>query len=48
MAFELLTPVMQVPDSCKPLHLVGAASLKTHGAAGEFGVDLPLSPTLWH
>ncbi|GEM_PF-2320572 len=44
MAFELLTPVTQVPDPCKPLHLISAVSYKTHGTAGEFGIELPWSP----
>jgi hypothetical protein len=31
------------PDACVPLQLLSAVSRKTHGAAGYFDVDLPLT-----
>jgi hypothetical protein len=32
-----------MPDPCNPLQLTSVVSRKTHGAAGDFAVDLPLS-----
>lgn len=43
MAFELWTNVFQVPPPCPRLVLVSATSVKRHGDAGEFGIDLPLA-----
>ena len=31
------------PDPCNPLAMNSVVSRKTHGAAGDFGIDLPLS-----
>jgi hypothetical protein len=31
------------PDTCNALQVVSAASRKTHGASGDFDIDLPLS-----
>ena len=31
------------PETCVPLQLISAVSRKTHGAAGEFEIDLPLT-----
>jgi len=43
MAFELLTPSsFPVPPACPRLVLTSATSIRKHGAAGEFGIDLPL------
>ena len=48
--FKTGTPVMvqveaPMPDACAPLGMIGAVSRKTHGSAGDFDVDLPLSGT---
>ncbi len=32
-----------VPDPCSPLEIMGVISGMTHGSAGDFGVDLPLT-----
>src|SRR2546428_7715051 len=34
---------IQAPAPCDPLTLVSAVSRKTHGAAGTFDIDLPLT-----
>jgi hypothetical protein len=31
------------PDTCNPLQILSAASRKTHGGAGDFDIDLPLT-----
>jgi hypothetical protein len=40
MTVAILVPT---PDTCNPVQLTDAVSRKTHGAAGTFDVDLPLS-----
>jgi hypothetical protein len=34
-----------MPDACAPLEMISAVSRKSHGSAGDFDVDLPLSGT---
>ena len=46
--FKTGTPItvailVPTPDTCNPVLLTDAVSRKTHGAAGTFDVDLPLS-----
>lgn len=44
MAFALMTDNPVVPPACPPFVLTHAVSIKQHGLAGEFGIDLPIGP----
>ena len=44
--FKTGTPItvpIEAPAPCSPLQLASAASRKTHGSAGDFDIDLPLT-----